>query len=228
MRIGIYGLSLVAALVCMHAPAQMASTGSGELVKWNMDGLNHAGTQDVESAPTWVHSSVKSSDLSFEGFAPTVWQDALSVYANDLMTDLEGAIIRDHYYTFKVTPKRGKKISYSSIFNRLSINTGNLTTGASIKFVLMSSATGLPKAGKKAPPLPIDSFLVVHPAENDKATIVEKTFDVSGVEALQGVKDPVEFRIYVVQAAGVGNRVGYGHIFYKDGRDDLRVSGTVE
>lgn len=201
-----------------------------ELVKWNMDGLNGPQALDSEVAPIWVHAAVTVSDLTFEGFEPTAWADALTVYANELMTDLEGAVIMDHYYTFTVSPKQGKKISYSSIFNRLTFNTGNLTTGASIQFVLMSSVTGFPEVGKKKEfsPIPLDSFIAVHPPENDKATTVEKTFDVSGVEALQDTNDPVEFRIYIVQVAGVGNRVGYGHIFFKDGKDDLRVSGTVE
>lgn len=48
------------------------------------------------------------------------------------------------------------------------------------------------------------------------------------VTALQNVVGPVEFRIYAVLASGVGNRMGYGHIFYQDGQADLRVMGTVE
>lgn len=218
-------IGLAAMLFCVNlAPAQVAEV----LASWNLDGLGRDDTIPGKAEPSVTHPAVKVSALTCNGLVPTVWHDSLAVFAKNLAGDLQGAARMGHCYSFTVAPKQGKKISYTSIFNRVSINTGNLETGAKIEFVLTSSATGFASADGVMPAKPLASFTVVHPAKNDKATEGTGTFDVSGIKALQSVGDPVEFRIYAVLVGGVGNRMGYGHIFYKDGRDDLRVSGTVE
>lgn len=230
MKTGIKHIGWAVALICVNLAAARAASASAEvLVKWNLDGLSRSGPAANQADPANVHPAVESSALTAGvTLEPTAWFDSLTVYAKGLRSDLAGAAMMDHYFSFTITPKKDKKISYSEIFNRVSINTGNLETGASIKFILTSSATGLPPADGSAPPKPLDSFIVKHPAQNDKATTVTETFDVSGFEALQKVDKPVEFRIYAVRIDGIGNRMGYGHIFYKDGQDDLRVMGTVE
>lgn len=217
-------------LLSLSAVLSVTGSASAEtLVKWNLDGLSRPDGVAAEMAkPTFVHSSIKSSDLTIAMFIPTAWLDALTVYSDRLMRDLGSAIDVEHYYSFTVTPQKGKKISYESIFSRMSINTGDLSTGASIKFVLMSSATGFAPSTPSAPLKPLDSFTVTHPANNDKATTVKNTFELGSIKALQGINKPVEFRIYAILVDGVGNRMGIGHIFYQDGQDDLRVEGTVE
>lgn len=223
-------IGLTALFACVNmAAAQMGSTSPEVLVNWNLDGLSRAGSLAMQAAPTTVHPAVESSELSAGiTLEPTAWHDALTVYAKDLMNDLRGAVIMDHYYSFTITPKKGKKISYSGIFSRATINTGNLETGASIKFVLMSSITGFLPEDEQASLTPLASFVVKHPAQNAKATTVTETFDVSGVKALQDIGKSVEFRIYAVLVDGVGNRMGIGHIFFQDKKDDLRVMGIVE
>lgn len=222
-------LGLSALLACVNvASAQMDSKSPAVLVSWNLDGLSRAGSAAELAQPTVVHSAVQSSDLTLGNYLiPTAWADSLTVYAKDLVDTLGFAIALEQYYTFSVTPKKGKKISYSGIFSRATINTGNLETGASIQFVLMSSITGFGPADQQASFKPLASFIVKHPAQNDKATTVTEMFDISGVEALQNVDESVEFRIYAVLVDGVGNRMGFGHIFYQDKKDDLRVMGTV-
>lgn len=223
-------IGLAAMLVCVNpANAQMGSDTAEILVNWNLDGLSQGDMPAVKASPTKVNDAVESSNLTVGGtLGITTWLDSLAVYSRSLMGDLEGAVAMDHYYSFTLAPKKGEKISYSGIFNRFSVNAGNMETGASIKFVLMSSATGFAPASEGAPLKPLASFIVSHPPNNDKATTKTGTFDLSGIEALQHVGVPVEFRIYTVLVDGVGDRMGYGHIFYKDGQDDLRVMGTVE
>lgn len=217
-------------LATLLACANLAMAQSPEaLVSWKLDGLSRAGNAASTAPSTQVHTGIESSVFSLgAGFEATAWHDALTVYAKDLMSDLSGAVIMEHYYSFTVTPKKGKEISYSSIFNRVAINTGNMEAGASIQFALMSSATGFAPATEGDPLKELATFTVDHPAGNDKATTVMKTFDVSSVEELQNVGSPIEFRIYAVLVDGVGNRMGYGHIFYQDGQDDLRVMGTLK
>jgi hypothetical protein len=221
---------LLATLLCVNsATVHAAPEPADVLVSWNLDGLSRDGTTATLAKPTAVHAGVDSSDLTFSStLEATAWSDSLTVYAKGLMGDLKDAVLMGHYYSFTVTPEKGRKVSYSGIFNRATINTGNMATGASVKFVLMSSATGFAPVDELAPLTPLDAFVVVHPSENDKATSATKTFDVSAVEALQNVGEPVEFRIYAVLVDGVGNRMGFGHIFYQDKKDDLRVMGTVE
>ena len=218
-------IGLAALLFCANlAPAQAAEV----LASWNLDGLGRDGTTPSKAEPSVAHPAVKVSALTCNGLVPTVWHDALTVFAKNLAGDLQGAARMGHFYSFTITPKKGKKVSYSSIFNRVSVNTGNLESGAKVEFVLTSSATGFASVDGATPAKPLASFTVVHPPKNDKATEGTGTFDVSGVEALQNVGDPVEFRIYAVLADGVGNRMGYGHIFYQDKKDDLKVMGTVQ
>ena len=211
--------SIAVVAVLIYAGSVSAET----LVNWNNDGLSRTGGVASKAAPKFVGPFVESSDLTFgKSLKATAWPDSLTVYANSLERDLAGAIAGDHYYTFTITPKDGKTVSYATIFNRVAVNCGNLAAGASIKFVLMSSVTGF-IAGNE-----LGSFVASHPADNSGATTTTDTFDVSGTAALQNVAGPVEFRIYAVTADGVPNRMGYGHIFYQEGQDDLRIEGTVE
>ncbi len=211
------GIGMAVALICA------GSVSAETLVNWNNDGLSRTGGAASKAAPKFVGPFVQSSDLTFgKSLQATAWPDSLTVYANQLKGDLKGAVDSDHYYSFTVTPKDGKTISYAGIFSRVAVNCGNLAAGASIKFVLLSSVTGFIDGNELA------SFTANHPTDNSGATTTTGTFDLSTVAALQNVGDPVEFRIYAVKADGVPNRMGIGHIFYQDGQDDLRVEGTVQ
>lgn len=211
-------LIVCVAAMLMHVKVTKADV----LVNWNLDGLNRASEAASKAAPYVVHDSVSVSDLTFSStLKATSWSDALTVYANELVGNLTGALGKKTFFTFTVTPKDGNKVSYSSIFNRISVNTGNLKTGATIKLVLMSSADGFTAEKELA------SFEASHPVDNANATETTGIFDLSGVGSLQHVSGAVEFRMYAVLVNGVGNRLGYGHIFFEDGQDDLRVEGSI-
>lgn len=210
-------------IVCVAAMLTHVNvTVADVLMNWNLDGLNRASEAATKAAPSVVHDGVTVSDLTFSPtLKATSWSDALTVYANELAGNLSGALGKKSFFTFTVTPKEGKKVSFSSMFNRVSVNTGNLQTGATIKLVLLNSIDGFTTEKEVA------SFEASHPIDNANATETSGIFDLSGVESLQHVNGAVEFRVYAVLVNGVGNRLGYGHIFYEDGQDDLRVEGMV-
>lgn len=211
-------LVVLVALVAMS----LSTVNAEILANWNMDGLSRTGGDAVAAKPATVHEDVTCSDFTFSpSLKVTSWADALTVYVNELSDNVAGAIAKKSYFAFTITPNNGKRISYSSLFSRVSVNTGNLSAGATIKLVLLSSVDGFDADHVLA------SFEASHPADNATATESTGTFDLSGKESLQNVSNAVEFRIYAILSKGVGNRLGFGHIFYQDGQEDLIVQGTV-
>lgn len=194
------------------------------LAMWQFDSLPAKGTN---AAVDTVEAGVTAGDFaqSYRWFNDLAdWPNSMWSLISDLpgVTNLVSAITEDRYYTFTVKPDDGKMLDYKSVAARITLNSaGNAGTSATL--VLMSSATGFADGDE------IGSFVAVHNPSDGAATdngLI--TMDISEVEALQDSTEEIEFRLYVMLNDGSANRMGFGHIFFVDGADDVVVEGTID
>ena len=211
-------LGFMAAILMLVSAVARGET----LAVWENDNL----TTSTNSTPVDATAAdMAAGDLKAgPGFAvpASAWDNALDVYISDVttITNLAEAIGHNRYYSFTTAPSAGKQANYTNIAVRVTLNDSN-NAGASVRVVLMSSATGFQDGDE------IGSFVASTPAGEitDNGLI---NLDVSDVAALQGNPSEVEFRLYVVLVSGSYSRVALGHIFFEDGAADVQVEGTTE
>lgn len=194
------------------------------LAMWQFDSLPDKGTN---AAVNVVAEGVTAGNFaqSYRWFNDLAnWPNSMWALISDLpeVTNLVSSITEDRYHTFTVKPDAGKMLDYKNIAARVTLNSA-ANAGTSATLVLMSSATGFSDGDE------IGSFVAVHNIADGAATdngLIN--MDISGVEALQNITEEVEFRLYAFINDGNANRIGFGHIFFTDGADDILVEGTID
>ena len=205
----------VVTIVLAAAGAVQADT----LAVWNNDNIYTAVRSNAVHS-TEADISAGSLELGTGLVAPgDTWENALDSYVYTNVTSLSDAISSTHYYSFTVAPNAGKQVDYSDVFTRVTLNDSQ-SAGASLRIVLMSSATGFTDGDE------IGSFVAT--TQPGMVSTITNSYDVSGVAALQNNPSEVEFRLYVIPNGGSYSRVALGHIFFVDNADDVRVEGIVE
>lgn len=195
-----------------------------ELAMWQFDSLSGS---ETNAAVDTVATGVTAGDFAqsyrwFNGLA--LWPNCMWALISDLpeVTNLVTSITEDRYYSFTVKPDAGKIVDYKNIAARVTMNSAG-GAGTSADVVLMSSLTGFTDGDE------IGSFVAVHnPADPNATDNGLMAMDISGVAELQDITGEVEFRLYVILNDENSNRMGFGHIFWSDGADDILVEGTLE
>lgn len=201
-----------------------------KLASWENDNVTARGARS--NAVDTVASGVSASDLAlsarwYNDLAP--WPNSIWALCSDLpaITNLSESIASNRYFNITMDPDAGKQVDYTKVSVRITLNSAGTYpgVGTSVKFVLMSSATGFNDGDE------IGSFDAVHDTLGGTVNATDNgllEMDISGVAALQNISDPVEFRVYVVLNDTTSARWSIGHIFYADNADDVVVTGRLE
>ncbi|HMP77718.1 MAG TPA: hypothetical protein PKE12_15590 [Kiritimatiellia bacterium] len=192
------------------------------LVVWENDHLagNEASTiaGEAPSAGSWNVQLAAAPVLSRgPGGTATQYTNTFGM-RNANAQSLADAIASNRYLTFTLTAQGGKAMNLTNIFARLQAQNA---TAYPVSFALMSDATGFGVGDE------ITIWTVGGTGNANDWLGQQRTFNLSGIPALQGVSE-VEFRIYIHgQQGGEFTQVGIGRAFQTNGSADLRVEGEI-
>ncbi len=216
-------------LVCA-AVGLVALTAQGAILNFDATGIGNAASMPVsmEAPGIGVSPMVRGSGLgASQGHSVNAFGSSLK---GDVTTTLTEAVNDNCHFSFTVTPEAGYSVSFDALsfylFVPERVSSGTVFWNPIVTFY--SSATGFAE-GDFLGQLDIDGT-----PENSR-TFGPRSFDLSGVAALQGVSSEVEFRLVYHSKYDKGETVANRPNFWENvglggdaGADTaLYVDGTV-